>query len=112
MTRPQRPPASWPDEVQRILQDPAASFWLKGAITSALQRDPTDALLDAAVLTAVLQRRAWEGRIDGTTRAPTEPIVVRPPSHLLEEAWDELGAEDHKELDTWIGSLLTRLTER
>ena len=60
MTSPPSRPSSWPDEVQRVLQDPAASFWLKGAITSALQRDPVDALRDAQVLTGILERRASE----------------------------------------------------
>jgi hypothetical protein len=60
MILPQRPLSSWPDEVQRVLQDPAASFWLKGAITSALQRDPVDALRDAELLAAILVCRALE----------------------------------------------------
>jgi hypothetical protein len=60
-TAPERAKAEWPDQVQEILQDPAASFWLKGAITSALQRNPADALQDAAILTSILRRRANDG---------------------------------------------------
>ena len=40
-----------------ILNDPAASFWLKQAVRDALQRDPVDALLDAVALSVVLRRR-------------------------------------------------------
>lgn len=43
---------------------------------------------------------------------PAEPVFVRPPARLLEKAWDELDAADHKELDTWIEDLLTRATAR
>ena len=42
---------------QNILNDPAASFWLKQAVRDALQRDPLDALLDAVALSVVLRRR-------------------------------------------------------
>lgn len=51
---------TWPDEVQRVLQDPAASFWLKGALTGSLQRDPVDAANDAETLCAILTLRAEE----------------------------------------------------
>ncbi len=39
-----------------ILNNPAASFWLKDALRAALKRDPVDALRDAEVLRDVLQR--------------------------------------------------------
>jgi hypothetical protein len=39
---------------EHVLEDPAASFWLKWAVQSALERDPADALNDALVLTAIL----------------------------------------------------------
>jgi hypothetical protein len=42
---------------------------------------------------------------------PVGPIFVRPPARLLEKAWGELDAEDHKELDAWLGGLLSRVTE-
>lgn len=44
--------------VHEILADPAASFWLKESLRSALARDPVDALNDADVLVAVLDRHA------------------------------------------------------
>ena len=49
---------STPDvEGEEILDDPAASDWLKGALRSALERDPVDALNDALVLAATLEER-------------------------------------------------------
>ena len=38
-----------------ILADHASSTWIRSALTSALQRDPVDALNDAIVLAAVLE---------------------------------------------------------
>jgi hypothetical protein len=40
-----------------ILDDPAASDWLKGALRTALERDPVDALNDALVLAGALEAR-------------------------------------------------------
>lgn len=44
-------------EGEEILDDPSASDWLKGALRSALERDPVDALNDALVLAATLEER-------------------------------------------------------
>lgn len=41
-----------------ILADPSASFWIKSALRTALDRDPVDAANDADVLAAVLAARA------------------------------------------------------
>ena len=43
--------------IDEILDDAAASFWLKAALHSALSRDPVDAANDADVLARVLERR-------------------------------------------------------
>jgi hypothetical protein len=43
--------------LEEVLRDPAASFWLKDALRSALARDPVDAANDAEVLAQVLDRR-------------------------------------------------------
>lgn len=40
-----------------ILKDPAASYWLKDALKSAVERDPVDAVNDAAVLLKVLRHK-------------------------------------------------------
>ena len=43
--------------IEEVLRDPSASFWLKGALRSALGRDPVDAANDAEVLARLLDRR-------------------------------------------------------
>lgn len=40
--------------IAEVLADPAASRWLKGALTSALDRDPVDAERDALELARLL----------------------------------------------------------
>jgi hypothetical protein len=47
-------------EIEQVLRDPAASFWLKDALLSALDRDPVDAVNDAEVLARLLERRCQE----------------------------------------------------
>jgi hypothetical protein len=47
-------------EIEQVLADPAASFWLKEALRSALDRDPVDAANDAEVLAQLLGRRCQE----------------------------------------------------
>ena len=47
-------------EIAAVLEDPAASFWLKAAIRSALDRDPVDAANDAELLSRLLARRCQE----------------------------------------------------
>ena len=52
--------SDWPDDLPQLeeaLQDPAASFWLKRALQSALSRDPVDAANDADVLARLLDAR-------------------------------------------------------
>ena len=44
-------------EIEQVLSDPAASFWLKDALCSAIERDPVDAANDAEVLFRVLNER-------------------------------------------------------
>lgn len=44
-------------EVDQVPSDPAASFWLKDALRSALARDPVDAANDAEVLFRLLDER-------------------------------------------------------
>jgi hypothetical protein len=40
-----------------IIADPAASFWLKGAIAQLDRRDPCDALCDVGCLLGLAQQR-------------------------------------------------------
>jgi hypothetical protein len=46
------------EEIERILLDNSASYWLKNALKSALPRDSVDAANDAEVLFTVLNKRA------------------------------------------------------
>lgn len=45
-------------EIGQVLSDPSASFWLKAAIRSAMERDAVDAANDARVLAYILESRA------------------------------------------------------
>ena len=44
--------------IERVLTDPAASYWLKNALQSALARDCVDAASDAETLARLLAARA------------------------------------------------------
>jgi hypothetical protein len=44
-------------QIEDVLHDPAASFWLTDALRAALARDPVDAANDAEVLARLLDRR-------------------------------------------------------
>lgn len=44
-------------DIDQVLRDPAASYWLKSSLLSALARDPVDAANDAEVLAQLLDRR-------------------------------------------------------
>ncbi len=43
--------------IDEVLADPAASFWLKTALCSALNRDPVDAAHDSVILARLLEER-------------------------------------------------------
>jgi len=43
--------------VEAVIEDPASSYWLKASVQAAIQRDPVDALNDALLLAALLDRR-------------------------------------------------------
>lgn len=45
------------DSIQTILDDPAASDWLKTALRTALGRDPVDAINNAEILCETLKQR-------------------------------------------------------
>lgn len=48
------------EEVKQLMADPATSFWLKKSLTTALDRDPVDAFLDAQVLCRIVSTRSAE----------------------------------------------------
>lgn len=43
--------------IEEVLADPAASYWLKMALRSALCRDPVDAANDSEILARPLKER-------------------------------------------------------
>jgi len=43
--------------IDEVLADPAASFWLKTALRYALRRDPVDAASDSDILARLLGQR-------------------------------------------------------
>lgn len=43
--------------IEEVLADPAASYWLKAALRSALCRDPVDAANDSEILARLLEER-------------------------------------------------------
>lgn len=45
-------------DVETVLSDPSASYWLKNALQAALGRDIVDAANDAEVLFSILRHRA------------------------------------------------------
>ena len=46
------------DEIRQILNGPGTSAWMKLALSTALERDPVDAVNDAESLVLVLRHRA------------------------------------------------------
>ena len=46
------------DEIRQILAGPGTSHWMKVALSTALNRDPVDAVNDAELLAMVLRHRA------------------------------------------------------
>ena len=46
--------------IDEVLADPAASYWLKNCLRSALERDALDAKQDARLLAHILSKRARE----------------------------------------------------
>lgn len=60
------------DEIRQILNGPGTSTWMKVALTTALSRDPVDAVKDAELLAMVLGHRA--DQISEAVRAEVEPM--------------------------------------
>lgn len=67
-------PAQRPVGIDDVMSDPSASFWVKTALRTSLQRDALDAARDARLLADLLERRA-QGLL-----SRSEPAVLRPAS--------------------------------
>ena len=66
-----------------VLNDFSASYWLKNALSSALQRDPIDASRDAELLARLLREWAdelltWAIRENMIGRIATQPSGRQP----------------------------------
>jgi hypothetical protein len=66
-----------------VLNDFSASYWLKNALSSALQCDPIDASRDAELLARLLRERAdalltWATRENMIGRIATQPSGRQP----------------------------------
>lgn len=70
---------------EEILTDFAASYWLKLALVSALERDPVDAVADAEALANALREHLADVR-----------RVASESAGLLTELQDELWSDDHE----------------
>lgn len=66
---------------EAILSDFAASYWIKNALRSALERDPVDAATDAKVLAAALREHC-----DEVQRVAAEAVGLDL-AGLQEELW-------------------------
>jgi hypothetical protein len=51
------PEASDLPDIEEVLADRTASFWLQAALRTALSRDPVDAANDSEILARLLERR-------------------------------------------------------
>ena len=71
------------EEIQQVMQDPAASSWLKVCLATSLTRDPVDVANDADVLASLLSARADEMIRDGL--APQAQSVGERYLHSLGE---------------------------
>jgi hypothetical protein len=49
-------PEAYPT-IQEVMADQSASYWLKTALSAALERDPVDALNDTLALAGILEDR-------------------------------------------------------
>jgi hypothetical protein len=70
-----------------VLNDFSASYWLKNALSSALQRDPIDVSRDAELLARLLRERA-DALLTRTTR---ENMIGRIATQPRGDSLDEVG---------------------
>ena len=62
--------------VEAILADKSSSMWIRSALESALERDPTDAFNDALALAAALEARLR--RALGLEEFSNSPPAIEP----------------------------------
>jgi hypothetical protein len=65
------------DEIRQILNGPGTSHWLKNSLTTALDRDPVDAVNDAELLAMVLGHRADQITAMARAALDTRDVIKR-----------------------------------
>ena len=65
------------DEIRQILAGPGTSNWMKVALSTAINRDPVDALNDAELLAIVLRLRAEQVRAAALAEIETNRVIQR-----------------------------------
>ena len=53
---------NWRTMAKEVFDDPSTSFWLKGCLVAALERDPVDAFNDVEVLSKIVS--AWHKAVE------------------------------------------------
>ena len=65
------------DEIRKILEGPGTSTWMKLALTTALNRDPVDAVNDAELLVLVLRHRAEQISAAAKAELDAQSVIQR-----------------------------------
>ena len=65
------------DEIRQILAGPGTSNWMKVALSTAINRDPVDALNDAELLAIVLRHRAEQVRVEALAEIEANRVIQR-----------------------------------
>lgn len=65
------------EEIRKILQEPGTSSWMKVALSTALNRDPVDAVNDAELLAIVLKHRAEQISLDALVAIEANQAIQR-----------------------------------
>ena len=65
------------DEIRRILAGPGTSNWMKVALSTAINRDPVDAVNDAELLAIVLRHRAEQVRAAALAELTARDVIRR-----------------------------------
>lgn len=65
------------DEIHQILAGTGTSNWMKVALSTALNRDPVDAVNDAELLALVLRHRAEQISAKVSAQIEADKVILR-----------------------------------
>lgn len=65
------------EEIRQILAGPGTSNWMKVALSTALNRDPVDAVNDAELLALVLRHRAEQISANVSAQIEADKVILR-----------------------------------